>query len=255
MNSSILNPHPVYVGLQTYNIIFHDPLFIASFQRTIIWALVLVLGGNAIGVLIGATIFFMNNGKARTDFTSVFIYPLAISSAAVAVIWTWLFNIHSGIDTVLAALHLPTPLWLDSPTTAFPSLILVSMWLYSGISSLFYMASFQNINRSVLESARVDSAGPFRVLTRILLPNAKNGFIVSTAILFLFAWRIFSLSYVAVGINPFVETLVLKMFSYYETSFYSESSAVGIIVVVIAAVVVIPYALFGLKRWMKNDVY
>jgi len=253
MNSSILVPHPIYVGFAMYSIIFHDPSFISAFDRTIIWAIVLVLGGNAIGVIIGSTIFFVNNKKARTIFTSIFVYPLAISSAAVAVIWTWLFNIHSGINTVLGPLHLPTPLWLDSPTTAFPSLMLVSLWLYSGISSLFYLASFQNINASILESARVDSAGPFRVLVKILLPNAKNGFIVSTAILFLFAWRIFSLSYVSLGINPFTETLVLKMFSYYETSYYSESSATGMVVVVIAAIVIIPYALFGLKRWMKTD--
>ncbi|WP_162509234.1 sugar ABC transporter permease [Thermogymnomonas acidicola] len=214
----------------------------------------LVAGGNLLGILLGAFIFFVGNGRARTFFTSVFVYPpLAISSAAVAVIWTWLFNIHTGINVILAALHLPTGTWLDSRATMLPSLILVSLWEYSGLSALFYLASFQNINRNILESARLDAAGPpLRVTFRILLPNAKNGFIVSTALLFLFAFRIFSLAYVSVGLNPAIETAVLRMYYFYTTEFFSYSAASGVIIVVIAAVVVIPYALYGLKRWMAN---
>ncbi|MEM4090844.1 MAG: hypothetical protein QXQ46_08935, partial [Thermoplasmatales archaeon] len=77
-----------------------------------IWSLALVAGGNAIGVMFATFIFFIENGRIRTIFTSIFVYPLSISSAAVAVIWTWLFNIHTGINTILRPLHLPTPLWL-----------------------------------------------------------------------------------------------------------------------------------------------
>ena len=57
----------------------------------------------------------------------------------------------------------------------------------------------------------------------------------------------------ALGLNPFVETSVLKMYFYYETEYFSQASVVSIILVIIATVVVIPYALFGLKRWMKSD--
>lgn len=253
LNYSILHFHPIYVGFQTYALVFADSSFVSSLVRTLIWCLALVAGGNAIGILLAGFIFFIDSGRIRTIFTSIFIYPLAISSAAVAVIWTWLFNIHTGINTVLGPLHLPTPLWLDSPGSAFPSLILVSLWLYSGIGSIFYLAAFQNTNKNVIESARIDSAGPLRVLRKVLLPNAKNAFIVSTAILFLFALRIFSLAYVSLGLNPFIETSVLKMYFYYETEYFSEASVVSIVLVIIATVVVIPYALFGLKRWMKSD--
>ncbi len=253
LDYSLIHSHPIYVGLQTYSLVFSDPTFTSSLSRSLIWSVALVAGGNAIGVLIGSFIFFLKKQRTKTIFTSIFIYPLAISSAAAAVIWTWLFNIHTGINSILGPLHLPTPLWLDSPKSAFPSLILVSLWMYSGISALFYLASFQNVDKNTLESARVDSAGPIRVLWRILLPNAKNAFIVSTAILFLFALRIFSLAYVALGLNPYIETAVLKMYYYYYTEYFSESSVASIIIVVIAIVVVIPYALFGLKRWMKNE--
>lgn len=253
LNYSLNHSHPIFVGLKTYQLVFADPSFTSSLIRSLVWSGALVAGGNIIGILIGSFIFFLKRDRVKTVFTSIFIYPLAISSAAAAVIWTWLFNIHSGINTILGPLHLPTPLWLDSASTAFPSLILVSLWMYSGIAALFYLASFQNVDKSLIESARIDSAGPFRVLGRILLPNAKNAFIVSTAILFLFALRIFSLAYVALGLNPYIETAVLKMYFYYTTEYFSQSSVVGMILVVIAIVVVIPYALYGLKRWMIND--
>lgn len=253
LDYSLIHSHPIFVGLKTYQLVFSDPSFTSSLERSLIWSAALVGGGNAIGVFIGSFIFFLKRDRVKTVFTSIFIYPLAISSAAAAVIWTWLFNIHSGINTILGPLHLPTPLWLDSSHSAFASLILVSLWMYSGISALFYLAAFQNVDKSQLESAKIDSAGPIRVLGRILLPNAKNAFIVSTAILFLFALRIFSLAYVALGLNPYIETAVLKMYFYYTTEYFSESSVASIILVVIAIVVVIPYALYGLKRWMINE--
>jgi glucose/arabinose transport system permease protein len=257
LDSSLIHSKPIFVGFQTYFIVFHDSSFVSSLERTLIWCGALVAGGNAIGVFLGAFIFNLKIERVKTLFTSIFIYPLAISSAAAAVIWTWLFNINSGINTIIGPIvrsfGVAPPLWLDSPKTAFPSLVIVSLWMYSGISALFYLAAFQNVDRSVIESSKVDSAGPIRVLREILLPNAKNAFIVSTAILFLFALRIFSLSYVALGINPFEETAVVKMYFYYTTEYFSQSSVVSIVLVVIAIVVVIPYALYGLKRWMINE--
>ena len=99
--------------------------------------------------------------------------------------------------------------------------------------------------------AALDSAGPIVILRKILIPEAKNAFIVSSALLIIFSLRIFTIPYVSTGINPKTETSVLYLFNFFTYGYYAQAAAVSIIVIVIAIIVVIPYALFGIKRWIN----
>ena len=150
-------------------------------QASLTWVVSLIVFGNLIGIMFAGLLFNVGNGKVRLFFTTLFIYPMAISMAASGVIWTWLFNTNDGINTILRPLGLPAYTWLDKPSSALPSLILVSIWVFSGLAMIFYLASFQNVNKETIESARIDGASFLRILTRILLPEAKNAFIVSGA--------------------------------------------------------------------------
>ncbi len=251
-NWSQLSPVPRFVGLRTFADILSQQLFQASLERTLLWAAGLVLAGNLMGLTLAAILYFVRNSTLRTIYLSIFVYPLAVPMAAVGIVSVWIFNVKMGINVWLSALHLPTSLWLASPSTAFPTLFLVTVWVFSGLSALFYLASYSNVEQSVIESARVDGAGPFTLFRKVLLPSAKNASIVSTALLFLFALRLFSLPYVSTGLNPYTETIVVNLYFYYISTFFSYSSAISTIVVAIALVVIVPYALFGLKRWISQ---
>jgi glucose/arabinose transport system permease protein len=209
------------------------------------------LVGNGMGILFASLIFFLKNPKARTVYSSLFLYPLAVAMSAVAIIWSWIYSPSEGIDTLLRAVGLPAPNWLSSAPQALPSLIIITTWVYSGLAAVFYLAAFQNVNSESIESAKLDVAGPFVILRKILLPESKNAFIVTSALLIIFSLRIFTIPYVATGINPRTETSVLYLFNFYTYGYYAEAAAVSIIVIVIAIVVVIPYALLGIKRWIN----
>jgi glucose/arabinose transport system permease protein len=114
-------------------------------------------------------------------------------------IWLWLFNPQIGIDWVLTSLHLPTIPWLVTPTATYIALIIVEVWAYTGLATLFYLASFLSVDRSIIEAARLDGATGIGLLFRILLPNSMSGFIVATALLFLFSFRIFDIPFIMSG--------------------------------------------------------
>ena len=186
-NWSQLSPVPKFAGLGVYAELLGSQLFRMALERTLMWALGLVLAGNAMGLTLAALLYFVRNSRLRTVYLSIFVYPLAVPMAAVGLISVWLFNVKMGINVWLAALHLPTPLWLASPQTAFPTLFLVTVWVFSGLSALFYLAAYSNVDQSIIESARVDGASAFTIFRKLLLPSAKNASIVSTALPFLFA--------------------------------------------------------------------
>ena len=251
-NSSLLVIHSSFVGFSTFSELFSFSIFKVTLIRSLIWSGSMIVLGNIMGILMALLIFFSKSNAAKNVYSSIFIYPLAVSTSATAVIWTWLFNYQQGINMILVNLHLPAYPWLDKSYSAFPSLIIVTMWVFSGLAAIFYYAAFQNVNRETLESARVDAAGPFRIAFRILLPEAKNAFIVATALIFLFTLRIFTIPYVSTGLNPFTETAVIATYYYYIDEFFSVSSAYSIIIVIIAIAVIIPYALYGIKRWIAS---
>lgn len=254
MNWSLLNPKPVFVGLLTFSNVVKSFEFENSLVHSLELSAVLVVLGNLLGILLAGLLYFLTSNKARSVFLSIIIYPLAISMAVNALIWLWLFNINIGIDWLFVKMGLPQFPWLSSTSTMFPSLILVTIWAYTGLATLFYLAGFMNIDKTVVEAAKLDGASSFKILYKILVPNSSNSFIISTALLFLFSFRIFSLPYILSGgpTNVFLQTLVVYMYYLFTVEFFSQATAVSTIITVIASIIIIPYALIIIRRWIRK---
>lgn len=248
--NSFHGPHGKFIGFTAYSEIFSSAEFRSTLTHSLLWAFIIIVVGNIMGILFAALIFYLKDSKLRTIFLSIFVYPLAVSSAASAVIWMWMYNYSSGIDLLLGKIGIPAIPWVNYHVLLY-SLILVSVWTFSGLASIFYYASFNGISSTIIESARLDGAGPFLVLRKILIHESRNAFIVSTALLFIFTLRIFSLPYIAEELNPFSRTMVMQIFYYFIGLNFAEASAVSIIIVLIGIVVIVPFALIGIKRWLK----
>ena len=248
-NYSLLNPRPKFTGLQGFVELFNDPSFVAAFWRTLLWAALLVAAGNAVGLLLASAIFQVESSRVRNALTTFFLYPFSLSMVVVGIVWRWLYDPQKGVDTLLAVLGLPRFEWL-SGENAFWSLVLTSIWVYAGFTALLYLAMFYNVDRSLIESAFVDGASPLTVLTRIVIPNAKQGLIIATIFLALFAIQMFDLPYSVLFLNPFVMTMVMYVYSKFTSLYFYLASAAAIVIVAVSAFIVIPYAVYGLKRWI-----
>ena len=250
---SVINPVPKFVGFETYLTTITSSTFIDSLLHSLEISVIMVIAGNIIGLLLAGLLFSIKSNSYRIAIMSIFVYPLTISMAANGLIFLWLFNPIIGINWILGLLHLPQPAWLAQDTIY--SIILIMLWAYSGLSMLFYLASFMNIDKSIIEAAYIDGANYFRIFRKILIPNSMNGFIISTALLFLFSFRVFTLPYIITGgpINYYAETLLTYQYYLFDSSYFAQSSVVDTIVVAIALAVVVPYALLGMKRWVYGE--
>ena len=250
---SILHNVPSFVGFETYASVIVSSTFSNSIAHSFEISGVLVVVGNIIGILLAGLLFSIKNDRVRITYMSIFIYPLTISMSANALIFLWLMNPNIGINWLLGLLHLPQPAWLTSHYTLY-SVMLIIIWAYSGISMLFYLASFMNIDKSIIEAAYMDGARYFRIFRKLLVPNAMNGFIVSTALLFLFSFRVFTLPYVVSGgpANYYTQTMLTYQYFLFISSYFAQSSVIDTIVIVVALAVVVPYALIGMRRWIHN---
>ncbi|MDP8002778.1 MAG: glucose ABC transporter permease GlcT [Caldisphaera sp.] len=251
-NYSILVRKPKFVGLATYSYLFSQYFFKISAIHTIIFTLGLVAIGNILGLLAAGILYFIPSNVQRSVYLSVFIYPLAIASSTSALIWEWLLDPIRGVDYVLKLMHLPAPYWLGSSSMALVSMVIIETWAYTGLAILFYLASFMNVDKSVIEAAKLDRASGTKILFRILIPNSMNGFIVATALLFLFSFRIFTIPFVLGGAatSPTMMTFVMYVYNLFISEYFSASAAMSVIVTLIAAAVILPFAILGLMKWV-----
>lgn len=250
---SIYRPVLEFVGLNTYAQLFSDPDFVNALVRTLAWASLLVLGGNVLGLVIASSIFQLRSSKLRSVLTSYFIYPMAVPLVASGVIWRWLFDSVKGFNAVLAPLGFPRVEWL-SGNNAFWSLVLVSLWVYSGFVALMYLAAFYNVPASAIEAALVDGADMLTVMVKIVIPASKLGLILGVVFSTLFALQMFDLPYSVLYINPFTSTLVMYLYNKFAYMVFNLSAAACIFLIALSASIAIPYSTYGLRKWILGVV-
>ncbi|MGC8949000.1 MAG: ABC transporter permease subunit [Thermoprotei archaeon] len=246
---SILNPIPHFTGLKSFDELFSSYEFMQAFLRTLLWVAVLVTLGNALGLFLASAIFQFENVKVRNVLTAFFLYPMSLSLIVVGIVWRWLFDPYRGVDVIFSSIGLPTIFWLEG-NQAFWSLTLISIWVYAGFITMLYLATFYNVDKALIESAMIDGADTLTIMLKVVLPNAKQGLIISTIFLALFAIQMFDLPYSILFLNPFTETIVMYVYSKFVSQYFYLASAAAIVIIAISAFIVIPYSFYGLKRWI-----
>jgi len=242
-NYSILTPYENFVGFSTYAQLFSDPLFQEAFTKTFLWIFILVSLGNIVGLVVASLIYNLESPRVRNILTAYFIYPLSLSLVTTGIIWRWLLDSDRGFGSLLG-----NPLYGGN---AFWSISLVSVWVYSGLAVLFYLAMFYNVEKAQLESAQVDGASRLYTMLKIVIPQSRQSFIISTIFFTLFAIQMFDLPYSILFINPNVMTLVMYTFMKFTAFYLAVASATAIVIIILSAVIVIPYSMFGLRRWIR----
>ena len=87
----------------------------------------------------------------------------------------------------------------------------VALPLLSTIICIFiFKASFESVPRSLIDAARVDGLGEWRIVTRILLPLSKSAIATNVILTFIWSWNSFLWPLIAIR-TPDMQTLPLGL--------------------------------------------
>lgn len=116
--------------------------------------------------------------KFRDIYRAGFYLPLIIPMVAWAVVWQRVLHPEFGLlnDIIRRVIQFFTGQpstwkaeWLFQEELAKPAFIFMSFWMI-GRQMVIFIAGLGNIPDSVMDAAKVDGAGAFRRLTRIIIP-------------------------------------------------------------------------------------
>ena len=105
-------------------------------------------------------------------FRSVYYLPTILSAAVVGTLMRIMFTSQGAVNDVLgrAGLEQLQHDWLGTVSTAFMVLILAFYWQTLGQGVLIFLAGMAAIPADLLDAARLDGAGWWNRLTRIIIP-------------------------------------------------------------------------------------
>lgn len=205
-----------FVGGENYTDVLSDNVFIKSIGNTIYY----VLLGVPIVVILSLTIAVliqMGNGKFF-DLMRLFFYSPSITNiVAVAIVWSFLFNPNESIgllNQALSGVGIGPIAWLQNPSVAKNSLIILAVWRGLGINMLIFSAALKNIPPTLYEAAELDGATRWQQIWNITIPQLKFStfFVVVTTII---GWlQFFEEPFVMTEGGPLNSTMSISLFIY-----------------------------------------
>jgi len=241
--------HMVFVGLQNYTKLLHDPIMSKALTHNVFFAIVF-----PIAILLPATLIALGFRKkiAGTDlYRTVFLLPNLMSVAVVAVLWTFLYEpvlgpVNAGLRLVgLDSFAKP---WLGEPRFALMALVLPIAWINIGFYVLIIHAGLLNIPQSLYDAALIDGAHGWKQFWYITVPLLWD--IITIVVIFIVVGALneFSLVFIMTkgGPSRSTELMATYMYKLFRGSKYGYGTAVGVVQFTLSIVVML--AAKGLMR-------
>ena len=246
----LLNP-PVFLGLANYIDIFtQDPHFGKVVYNTLYY-----VGLSApLGVVAAFLMASLLNTEmaGRSVFRAVFFFPAIVPAVVTAMVWAFLLNVQYGaINSTLAGLGLSTIPFLSSPELAKPSLILIHMWA-QGNAIVIFLASLQDVPRSLYEAATVDGANTWHKFWNITVPMCTPVILFSLIMGFIGGFQNFILPWLLTQGGPNQATEFYSVYLYRNAfSYFRMGKASALAWVLFVIIVTFTVILFkSSARWV-----
>lgn len=232
-----------FVGITNYIEAFtRDKDFINALVFTVSFTVVSVISVNLIGFSLA--LLLTRKLPGTNAFRAVFFLPNLIGGIVLGYIWQLIIN---GI-----LLNFGVSITADA-TYGFWGLVVLMNWQMIGYMMIIYIAGISNVPTEQLEAARVDGAGYFRILFKIIIPSVMPSITICLFLTLTNSFKLFDQNLALTAGAPSKQTQMLALDIY--NTFYGRigSEGIGQAKAVIFSVIVAFIALLQLYITRKKE--
>ena len=159
----------IFMGLGN----FIELLTAPEYGRSVVYSFIFSLGVTTLALV--ASLFLANlaNQKIRglPFYRTAILWTYGIAPPVSGIIWLFIFHLSYGILPYLLSMVTTYEFnWLLKGWVAMLLVIFAAAWAHLGYNIAFFLAGLQTIPESVIEAARVDGAGGFKLFRWITFP-------------------------------------------------------------------------------------
>lgn len=203
-----------FVGLSNFQELLSDPLFWRSLLNTL-YCLVVAMP-LTVAISLGVAML-INREKTRFKglFRVVYFLPFVTNTVAIAVVWSWILNMHYGVlNWFLGLFGIAGPNWLGDPTFAMSSIIMLVVWKAIGYNMILFIAGLQNIPDFLYEAAELDGASGWQKFVHITIPMLRPTMLFVTIMMLIGYLQLFEEPYMLTEGGPLNSTLSVVLYLY-----------------------------------------
>lgn len=194
-----------FVGLANFGKILKGPE-LKTFTKVLIWTLawagLSVVFSLAIGLFLAIPLNRPDLKGAKL-YRTLFIVPWAIPAFISVLMWQGLLNSDQGaINILIHQMGMPKIPWLDHPSWAKLSVLVVNVWLSYPFMLTVCLGALQSIPKEVYEAADVDGAPPWLQFTQMTVPLLRSALIPVLVSSFAFNFNQFTAIYLLTEGGP-----------------------------------------------------
>ena len=245
-----------WAGISNYVTMLKDPVMWSTLWNTFRYVVVIVPFTLAFSILIAALL--NTNIKGRSVFRVIYFIPAITMSAAISMIWRWIFNSDFGIlNFVLSKFGVPNVQWLSDPHTAWITISIVAVWMNVGYEMIILLAGMQGISRTYCESASLDGAGRFQQFRKITLPllTPTIFFVLITTLISTF--QIFDVIYMMINSKSLAKEASQSIVLYfYRNAFEYSKKGYASAIAIFLFLIIMLITVFQMKmqnKWVNYD--
>jgi multiple sugar transport system permease protein/raffinose/stachyose/melibiose transport system permease protein len=241
-----------FIGLGNYFLLASQPRFYHAVLNNVMWLAFMLTVPTGLGLLLAA---ILDRGlKGERFFRIIFFLPFTIPAVAVAAIWRWMYEPTSGLLTTLlngVGLGALAQNWLGDPHVVNFALMGEVLWWNTGFAFLVFFAGIRNIPVECIEAAQLEGATPWQVFWKVSFPLLWPSTIVVLGIAAVDAMRLFDIVWATTNGGPAYASEVLAT-QMYDVAFgrfqMGQASAISVYLLLIAAVIIMPYVYYMTRR-------
>jgi len=232
-----------YIGAKNYQDILTDDRFWNAVRNTLVLGLGSAVVINVIALVAALMLDRLNHAQGL--FRTAVYLPALVSAFIMATIWKYLLNYNFGIvNSVLRDLGLPDWArdWLGDSSIVVWVILFITCFTLGGNTTLIYLANLQSVPQELIEAARIDGAGAWKVFWNVTWPMIAGAITVNMTLAMIAGWVIFDQVMVLTSGGPGFVSETMAFFIYkvgfgeYRAGFGSAAAVVLFIVVIISTV-------------------
>lgn len=237
----------VFVWFTNYLDLLASEDFQHSLMNLVLYTVVFLVGTMIMGFLWAWMLEKPMKGEGI--FRSVYLFPMAVSFVASGVVWRWLLNSNqdeqaSGLNRLFQIVGLDALQnnWWNNVTFGIIAIAIPAIWQLSGYVMALFLAGFRGIPEELREAARMDGASEWKLYRHVLFPQLSPVALSALIIIGHMSLKAFDLIMsISKPANYQTKVPAVDMFVFKSSFDYANAAAVGSILLIIVAIVIVPY--------------
>ena len=147
-----------WVGLENFQRVFADPVLPMAIRNTAYFALLALIFGYPVPLI--AAVLMSEVRRAKGLYSALAYLPVVVPPVVAVLLWKFFYDPRpEGVfNTIIGYVGIPPQPWLQSATSAMPSLVLEATWAAAGGTVIIYLAALTAVPTELYDAAEVDGA-------------------------------------------------------------------------------------------------